>query len=242
MIGVFFLASLNFVFLGIVGEYVGAIHTMVQKRPFAIEQERVNFEYGPGEPVREPERVNNLKWATMGNPSKSGLFAGLTKHIPPGQLARYLVVGAWNTLFGYGTYALFTALLAPVIPHSYVVALVLSSLLNITVSFLGYKWFVFKTKGNYLREWMRCVAVYSSGIALGVCLLPVVVYILRHGTRFQAAAPYLGGALLTGFGRSLQLLRTQKFFVSPAGMVPHALRSGNNCCSTISHRMCPVRI
>ena len=57
VIGVFFLASLNLVFLGIVGEYVGAIHTMVQKRPFAIEQERVNFEYGPGEPVRESERA-----------------------------------------------------------------------------------------------------------------------------------------------------------------------------------------
>ena len=57
VIGVFFLASLNLVFLGIVGEYVGAIHTMVQKRPFAIEQERVNFEYGPGEPVRESDRA-----------------------------------------------------------------------------------------------------------------------------------------------------------------------------------------
>jgi glycosyltransferase involved in cell wall biosynthesis len=59
VIGVFFLASLNLVFLGIVGEYVGAIHTMVQKRPFAIERERVNFEYGPGEPVRESDRVTN---------------------------------------------------------------------------------------------------------------------------------------------------------------------------------------
>jgi hypothetical protein len=29
---------------------------------------------------------------------------------------------------------------------------VISSLLNISVSRLGYKWFVFKTKRNYLRE------------------------------------------------------------------------------------------
>jgi len=57
VIGVFFLASLHLVFLGIVGEYVGAIHTMVQKRPFAVEQERINFEYGPGEPVRETDRT-----------------------------------------------------------------------------------------------------------------------------------------------------------------------------------------
>ncbi len=142
---------------------------------------------------------------------KSAWYASLTRHIPPGQLARYLVVGVWNTLFGYGTYALFTALLAPVVPHSYVAALVLSSLLNITVSYLGYKWFVFKTKGNYLREWMRCVAVYSSGIAIGACLLPIVVYLLRHGTRFQAAAPYLAGALLTGFGVLYNFLGHKKF-------------------------------
>lgn len=51
LIGFFFLASIHLLFLGMIGEYVGAIHTMVQKRPFAIEQERVNFEYEPGPPL-----------------------------------------------------------------------------------------------------------------------------------------------------------------------------------------------
>ena len=60
-------------------------------------------------------------------------------------------------------------------PHSYIWASVLSSLLNITVAYLGYKWFVFKTKGNYLREWMRCVAVYSGGIIFALLALPVLV-------------------------------------------------------------------
>src|ERR1035437_8903670 len=81
--------------------------------------------------------------------------AGLTRHIPPGQFGRYLLVGTWNTLFGYGTFALFTAVLNPFVPHSYILASLLSSLLNITVAYLGYKWFVFKTRGHYLREWMR---------------------------------------------------------------------------------------
>jgi len=78
--------------------------------------------------------------------------------------------GRLNTLFGYGTFALFTAVLNPIVPHSYIWASLLSSLLNITVAYFGYKWFVFKTKGNYLREWMRCVAVYSGGI-ISLCLL-----------------------------------------------------------------------
>jgi glycosyltransferase involved in cell wall biosynthesis len=52
LIGFFFLVSIQMLFMGILGEYVGAIHTMVQKRPFAIEQERINFEYEPGLPLR----------------------------------------------------------------------------------------------------------------------------------------------------------------------------------------------
>lgn len=51
VIGIFFFMSIQMLFMGIVGEYIGAIHTMVQKRPLAIEQERVNFEYGMGEPL-----------------------------------------------------------------------------------------------------------------------------------------------------------------------------------------------
>ena len=41
--------------MGILGEYVGAIHTQVQKRPLVVERERINFEYGPGEPARASE-------------------------------------------------------------------------------------------------------------------------------------------------------------------------------------------
>lgn len=51
VIGLFFLGSVQLVSLGILGEYVGAIHTQLFKRPLVIEKERVNFEYAPGEPL-----------------------------------------------------------------------------------------------------------------------------------------------------------------------------------------------
>jgi hypothetical protein len=54
VIGVFFFMSIQMLFMGIIGEYIGTIHTMVQNRPLVVEQERINFEYGPGEPSREP--------------------------------------------------------------------------------------------------------------------------------------------------------------------------------------------
>jgi glycosyltransferase involved in cell wall biosynthesis len=43
VIGLFFFGSVQLFFLGIVGEYVGAIHTQTLKRPLVIEKERINF-------------------------------------------------------------------------------------------------------------------------------------------------------------------------------------------------------
>ncbi len=43
VVGIFFFSSVQLLFLGIVGEYVGSIHTYVQNRPLIIEKERINF-------------------------------------------------------------------------------------------------------------------------------------------------------------------------------------------------------
>jgi hypothetical protein len=52
LIGMFFFSSVQLFFLGILGEYIGAIYTQVQKRPLVIESERINFE-----PPAVPERA-----------------------------------------------------------------------------------------------------------------------------------------------------------------------------------------
>jgi hypothetical protein len=43
VVGIFFFSSVQLLFLGIVGEYVGSIHTYVQNRPLVVEKERINF-------------------------------------------------------------------------------------------------------------------------------------------------------------------------------------------------------
>ena len=43
VIGLFFLGSIQLFFLGILGEYIGAIYTQVLNRPLVIEKERINF-------------------------------------------------------------------------------------------------------------------------------------------------------------------------------------------------------
>ena len=44
LIGIFFLRSVQLLFIGLIGEYIGAIHTQVQHRPLVIEKERINFD------------------------------------------------------------------------------------------------------------------------------------------------------------------------------------------------------
>jgi hypothetical protein len=43
VIGLFAFSSVQLFFLGIVGEFVGAIHTQVLQRPLVVEKERINF-------------------------------------------------------------------------------------------------------------------------------------------------------------------------------------------------------
>jgi hypothetical protein len=53
VIGIFFFMSIQMLFMGIVGEYIGTIYTLVQNRPLVVEQERINFEHGLGKPLQE---------------------------------------------------------------------------------------------------------------------------------------------------------------------------------------------
>ena len=44
VIGIFFLGSVQLICMGIVGEYIGAIHTQIMNRPLVVEKERINFD------------------------------------------------------------------------------------------------------------------------------------------------------------------------------------------------------
>ena len=111
------------------------------------------------------------------------------------QFLRYLLVGAWNTAFGYGLFALLTALLQPRMHYGYMLASALANLISITVAYLGYKFFVFRTQGNYLVEWLRCLLVYGMGTIPGLLLLPFFVAGIERVSPLRHGAPYAAGAL-----------------------------------------------
>ena len=45
IIGVFLMFSLLFIFISLLGEYIGSIHTYVKNRPIVVEKERINFDF-----------------------------------------------------------------------------------------------------------------------------------------------------------------------------------------------------
>lgn len=90
---------------------------------------------------------------------------------------RYLLAGAWNTLFGYSLmvylYNVFNKQL-----HIVVVAF-LSSFIAISMSFITYKCFVYKTKGGWLVEWLRSFIVYGVATLISIFLLWLFVEVIK---------------------------------------------------------------
>jgi glycosyltransferase involved in cell wall biosynthesis len=44
IIGMFLISAVQLTFVGVIGEYVGAIHTQMMRRPLVVERERLNFD------------------------------------------------------------------------------------------------------------------------------------------------------------------------------------------------------
>ena len=128
---------------------------------------------------------------------RPGARAGWRPTVSFRQFVTFLAVGVWNTLFGFASYALITFLLEGLFPFHYVVASLLASVLNVTASFLAYKWIVFKTRGRYIAEWLRAIVVYSGVILAGATLLPVLVWALAPILPRPDLAPYCAGAVLS---------------------------------------------
>jgi putative flippase GtrA len=89
---------------------------------------------------------------------------------------RYLLVGAFNTLFGF---ALFALLLHVAGGHlHYLVILVLTTIGAVLIAFVGYRIFVFRVRGHVLKDLVRFSLVYVVALAGNAIALPLLVEIV----------------------------------------------------------------
>jgi putative flippase GtrA len=156
----------------------------------------------------------------------SGLF-------PPGQFARYLCVGVFNTVFGYLSFAAILTLLNAVLPARYLYLTVMAASisavpLNITVAYFTYKFFVFRTKGNYLREWLKCFAVYGTGMIPSLVALSALTRFLQVVFHNHAATLriFLDAVEQHMSGRSLAFLQQIATGKAMAGYIAGAIVMG----------------
>ena len=110
----------------------------------------------------------------------------------------YLVVGAWNTLFGYAVWALMEYLLHDQL--HYLIILVLSWPFCVVNAYVCYRIFVFRSKDSVWRELPRFSLVYLVMLAAGLLALPILlrtlpfnIYVIQAGyTGVVVVLSYLG--------------------------------------------------
>jgi len=93
------------------------------------------------------------------------------------QKVRYLIAGGWNTLFGYVISLILYGLLRT--KYHIVLISILANIIAITSAFILYKFYVFKTKGNYLKEYLRIYLTYGLSAILGILAIWILVDKLR---------------------------------------------------------------
>lgn len=89
------------------------------------------------------------------------------------QKLRYLLVGGFNTVFGYAIFCLFQFLFDAKL--HYLIILVLVYFISVSNSFINFRFFVFRSRGHFWREYLKVNFVYLWHLIFNIILL----YILK---------------------------------------------------------------
>jgi putative flippase GtrA len=90
------------------------------------------------------------------------------------QKIHFLLVGGLNTLFGLAAYPIIYFLTRSS-GLGYLWVLAISQSICVTFAFFTNKNLVFKTQGNYLKEYRKFISFHASIFAINLILLPVLV-------------------------------------------------------------------
>ena len=109
---------------------------------------------------------------------------------------RYLLVGIWNTVFGYGLFALLQLSVGHVI--SYMAVLIIAQVVSTLLAFVLYRYFVFKVHGHFWQDLARFSVVYAGAFAVNLVLLPVMVSGFGWNVLLSQAL-IVGGTIIASF-------------------------------------------
>lgn len=88
---------------------------------------------------------------------------------------RFLVIGCINAGISYIIYAICVWILGA---EYYQLCVALQWILSSFISYLNQKFFVFCTKGNYVKEYLKCCSTWAVSYVLNVIILEIFVRFL----------------------------------------------------------------
>ena len=107
--------------------------------------------------------------------------------------ARFVLVGIWNTIFGYGIFCLFDTVFAWLFSArsvAYMCAMVLAQILAVMNAYICHKYITFKSEARgkaIVGEFFRFSATYVVTFCLSLALLPALVEIGHIHPKISAA-------------------------------------------------------
>lgn len=101
---------------------------------------------------------------------------------------KFFIIGVWNTLFGVLVFSLLYYFFGQRINYMFLV--VVANMLAITNAYIFYKVFVFKTRGNYLAEYLRFYVVYGVVFLFTLIFFPTFMEIVLPFLKSHMPARY----------------------------------------------------
>jgi putative flippase GtrA len=85
------------------------------------------------------------------------------------KLIRFILVGLLNTAVGYGAFFVLSYVL------NYLIALIISHFIGVANSYVWNKYWTFKTRQNYLHEFIKFNIVYMGVLISNIIILGILV-------------------------------------------------------------------
>jgi putative flippase GtrA len=108
----------------------------------------------------------------------------------------YLIVGAWNTLFGYGVFVILYHVAGDQV--SYAVIIVVSYVFAIFNAYLGYRYVAFRSHGAVIREFPRFSAVYLLTMVVNLVFFPIALRVLPI-SGYAVQALFTAGVVIASY-------------------------------------------
>jgi putative flippase GtrA len=123
----------------------------------------------PGRPDRLEQRLDGLR-------DHPALGLPVRFYLRRREQLLYLVIGGWNTVFGYAVWALLQVLLGDRL--HYLVIVLIAWPIAVLNAYLGYRYLVFRSRGPILRELPRFSLVYAATLVVNLAVLPLALAVV----------------------------------------------------------------